>query len=303
MADKVKADFLKADFKTLFQKKPKNTDVAEAIDPANIEAYKPRLPEVNLLPANIKEEYVAKELGGKFKKTIAGVVIAFAVIGGISFVTGSMNQKKIDNITAETSAINAQVQQMTPFDTYQKAVQTKRTQLSAAMDKDLKIAELNANFINAATSSGYGVQKISVSSGSADASGTGGNGACVNPDPFSPTVGVGCVSFSLTGDGNLANFFLELNKEDKGFVNAYVPKANLGSGDQVALVEGTVGFTELYYSKKFSSLTNPIETVLDPNAVATPNANNPAPTPSTPANPADGNSVDVSNLPEVVTNQ
>lgn len=299
MAEKAKPDFLKADFKTLFQKKPKNTEEQAVVDPNNIPVYKPRLPEVNLLPANIKEEYVAKELGGKFKIATISVVAIFAILGGVSFVTSNMNQGKIDAITSETSQINAQVQQLAPYELYRTQVQTKRTQLGGAMGNDIDFKQLNNNFNAAAASSGFEVRSIKIASGGgADSTGTSGNGACVNPDPFSSATGTGCITFGLAGNGNLANFFLELNKEGRGFINAYVPKANLGSasGETEKLVEGTVGFTDQYFSKKYSNLSAPIDTVLDPNAPA-PTGGQPSAQPTTA--PSDGNSVDVSKLPEV----
>lgn len=299
MAEKAKADFLKADFKTLFQKKPKNTEEAAAFDPNNVPVYQPALPEVNLLPSNIREEYVAKELGGKFKIATIAIVAIFAVLGGVSFATSTMNQGKIDTITNETSAINSQVQQLAPFELYRTQVQSKRTQLGGAMGNDINYKALNDNFNAAAAASGFEVRSIKITSGGDQASGTAGNGACVNPDPFSSATGTGCITFGLAGNGNLANFFLELNKEDRGFINAYVPKANLGSanGETEKLVEGTVGFTDKYYSKKFSNLSAPIDTALDPNAAANPSAGQPSAQPS--SAPSDGNSVDVSKLPEV----
>lgn len=299
MADKAKADFLKADFKTLFKKKPKNIEEAAAFDPNNVPVYKPNLPEVNLLPANIKEEYIAKELGGKFQKATIAVVAIFAVLGGVSFVTSNINQGKIDTITSETSQINAQVQQLAPYELYRTQVQTKRTQLGGAMGNDINFKALNDNFNSAAAAAGFEVRSVKITSGGDQASGTSGNGACVNPDPFSSATGTGCIAFGLAGNGNLANFFLELNKEDKGFINAYVPKANLGSaeGETEKLVEGTVGFTDTYFSKKFSNLSAPIDTALDPNAAATPSTGQPSAKPS--SAPSDGNSVDVSKLPEV----
>lgn len=257
MADK--KDFLKADFKTLFTKKSKNTTTNDDVT-IELPVYVPSIPEVNLLPDVIKEEYVAKELTQKFKIAVISIIGVIIAVWILSFITNGVNQGKIDTIANETTQFNVQASKLTPFESYRTQIEAKRSLFADKMANDINYTELNNKFFAAAASNGFSVKAYSVAGTAVAADGSvAAGGACVNPDPFSSVSGIGCITFSISGNGDLNGFFNALNKADSGFVNVFVPKANIGTSDGTASVEGTVSFQDVFYTKRYATYSAPLD--------------------------------------------
>lgn len=256
-----KKPFIPDNLKALFAKKGNKAHPAIDEDvTVDLPVYVPSIPEVNLLPDVIREEYVAKELTRKFKIGVIALIGVIIAVWVISFVTGNINEKKIETISSETTQYNVQASKLTPFEQYRSQVESKRTAFADKMANDINYTDLNNQFFAAAAANGFSVKGYTVAGTAVAADGSvAAGGACVNPDPFSSVSGIGCITFSITGNGNLTGFFATLNKADSGFVNVFVPKANISTGDGVASIEGTVSFQDKFYTKRYATYSAPLD--------------------------------------------
>lgn len=261
-SDKGKESFLKQDFnmatiKGLLPKAKKSTG-KEMPSLGNSE-YSPSLPEVNMLPGSVKETYAAEDLRNKWIKVTAGMVLGLVAIYGISIVTENINQGKVDEISAVTASLQSETVALTPYAAYRTQVEGKRSELSSKMSGQINIAAINTKFNAAVSGAGYEIKSISLTL-SGDAG--GGGGSCVNPDPFNPSTGIGCLSFSLTdsGNGSMTKFLSSLNEPGTGFVNAYIPNA-ITSSEEGASIDGSVSVEPSFLTNQYESFTLPIDSI------------------------------------------
>ena len=263
--DGEKASFLKQDFdintiKGMFSKvKTKKVDAEVLPDNSSIH-YVPSLPEVNMLPASVKETYAAEDLTRKFILGGSTLVVAFAAVWGISLVTDNINQAKLDEMSSATSAYNSEAAALAPYSAYRTSVEGKRSDLASKMGTEVNIAEINNRFTLAAIDAGYEINSLTLSVSGSDAAAAG---SCVNPDPFTPASGIGCLNFSLkdNGNGSMTKLFSTLSGKDSGFVNTYIPNAIAG-GDG-GTVDGSASVTQAFQTNKYESLTLPLDSILD----------------------------------------
>lgn len=258
--EKEKVNLLKQDLDlkalmSMFSRKPKNEE-AVILDNSNREFIAP-MPEVNILPETVKESYAAQDLMKKFIMGAIAAIGIFALLWGVSIVLQGVNDKKINTVMETTSQHNQEASSLKPYSGYRGEVEQKRSELASKMSTDINVGKINQDFTNAATASGYTVSSITLS-----LNGDGG-GSCVNPDPFNPAQGIGCINFSLTGNGSMGAFLNSLSKPKSGFVNAYIPNA-LSSSAEGATVDGSVGVTQDFYTKKYETLNQPLDSILNP---------------------------------------
>lgn len=243
--------------------KTKKVDSEVLPDNSNIN-FIPVLPEVNMLPESVKETYAAEDLRKRFMIGGAALVLAFAGLWGVSLVTAGINQAKVDEIASSTASYQSEISTLAPYSAYRTQIESKRTDLASKMGTDIDVATVNNRFTAAARSAGYDINSVSLTISGADGA---ASGSCVNPDPFTPASGIGCLNFSLkdNGGGSMTKFFAAVNTKDSGFVNAYIPKALAGGGgpEGGATIEGSVSITQAFYTNKYESLTLPLDTILD----------------------------------------
>lgn len=261
------------DLKGLLKKKPsagKGASLFGKKKPINhadeVAKFNPGQPIVNMMPDAVLEEYDANDLKNKFVKIGLVLIAVFAIVWVISFVLGGINQKKIDTITEEASALSQEVRSLTPFATYRTDVQAKRNALATQMAQEIDPGKINTAFGKIASDAGFTITSMSVSvSGASAGAASAGGGTCVNPDPFNSVSGVGCLTFSLTPNegASLPTLYEGLNKADSGFVNAYIPKAVLTAGtDGKNTIDGSASFADSFYTKAYATYNNPLDAVL-----------------------------------------
>jgi len=262
----LKQEFSMDTFKNLLNSKKKQKDnPEEEISHAPIVNYVPSLPEVNMLPETVKETYAAEDLRNKWLKGTAGLVLSLAAVYGISVVTDNINQGKIDEIAATTAGYQTETSALTPYSGYRTSVEAKRTELAAKMAGQVDIADVNSKFTAAATGAGYSISSISLSLSGAEG---GVSGSCVNPDPFNPATGIGCISFSLkdNGNGSMTKLLSTLNAKETGFVNAYIPNAI--AGEEGSTIDGSVSIEQTFLTNQYDSFTLPMDSIVNDPATA-----------------------------------
>ncbi|MBC9704772.1 MAG: hypothetical protein H9W81_07330 [Enterococcus sp.] len=252
----LKQDIDLATIMALFKKKKKPVE-EEIIDENAGADFIPALPEVNLLPERIKEVYAAEDLLRKFLLIGAATLGFFGLLWGTSFMLEQSNEKRIAEVQAQTSDLQAQSSTLQPYANYAGQIEAKRQEISAAMTSDINPGEISSEFMNVARGAGYNISSINVTLNS------DGGGTCVNPDPFKPAQGIGCLTFELEGDGSMTKLFGGLTNTELGFVNPYIPSALAATGEAEPLVTGSVSFTEKFYTKSFESYSSPLDNLAD----------------------------------------
>lgn len=256
----LKQEFSMETFKTLLnsKKKKKDSTPEEEASSTPLVNFVPALPEVNMLPETVKETYAAEDLRKKWTKGTAGLVIGLVSIYGISVVTANINQGKIDAVASETANYQTQTAALTPYSLYRTSVEGKRTELAAKMAGQVDVAEVNSKFTAAASGAGYTISSVNLSLSGAEG---GVSGSCVNPDPFNPATGIGCVTFSLkdSGNGSMTRLLTALNDKDTGFVNAYIPNAI--AGEEGSTIDGSVSIKSTFLTNQYESFTIPLDSI------------------------------------------
>lgn len=251
----LKQDIDLATIMALFKKKKKPT-AEENVDENAGADFVPALPEVNLLPERIKEVYAAEDLLRKFLLIGAITLGFFGLLWGTSFLMEKNHEKNIAEVQAETMDFQTQATALLPFSSYKDQINAKRQEISSVMTGDINPGSISSDFMKLATSADYDVSSINVTLNS------DGGGTCVNPDPFKPAQGIGCLTFELEGNGNMTQFFSGLSSPDTGFVNPYIPNALTSKDDDTAMVTGSVSFTDKFYTNNFDSYSSPIDNIL-----------------------------------------
>lgn len=219
--------------------------------------FKPSTPEVNLLPPHVKELYAAQDLGKKFMIGGGALAAIFGILFGTSIISANIYNSKIDAVNAETSSLNTEISSLQPYASYRTAIDGKRQELASIVSGQVDVAAINADFNAAVEASGYNVSNVSLSLSGAEG---GAGGSCVNPNPFQPAQGIGCVTFSLSGNGNMNELYSNLNAEDSGFVNVFVPSATVT--EEGATLDGSVAVKDAFAVDKYAELALPLEQVL-----------------------------------------
>lgn len=243
-----------------FGKKTKSSDGVVVPDNSS-DDFVPGLPEVNLLPPKVKEIYAAKDLGKKFTLWGGGLVGVFALLFGVSFVSANIYEDRIEEINTATAGHQVEISGLNSYSGYRTSIDGKRSEIASVVKGQVDVGAVNTAFKKAAEGAGYDLSSVSLSISGGDAAVAG---ACVNPDPFTPATGIGCVTFSLTGDGNLSNLY-NISGKDSGFVNIYVPSAL--NGEEGATIDGSVSITEKFYLTDYEDLVMPLDSVLQGEAL------------------------------------
>lgn len=223
----------------------------------SMDDFVPGMPELNLLPPRVKEKYASRDLLSKFLKAGIGIAGVFALVYGASFVNGIVQEKKIDEIKVETANTQKEITALSPYSGYRQQVEAKRTELASVTSGKMDVGKITKEFNDNVKDSGYKVSSYSLSVAS---DGEGMTGSCVNPDPFTPSTGVACITFSLTGDGNLSKLYTSLNDSEKGFINIYIPSAS--NTEEGSTLDGSVSVTSKFALEDTENLSLPLDSVI-----------------------------------------
>lgn len=227
----------------------------------SMDDFVPGMPEVNLLPPRVKEKYASRDLLSKFIKAGIGIGAVFGLMYGASFVNGMIQEKKISDIKAETATTQSEITSLAPYSTYLQQVEGKRTELSSATSGRMDTGKITKEFKDSVQDSGYNVVSYSLSVAS---DGEGMTGSCVNPDPFTPSTGVACITFSLEGSGNLSKLYTTFNDAEKGFVNIYIPSTT--NNDEGSTLDGSVSVTNEFSLADTENLGMPLDSIINGSA-------------------------------------
>jgi len=278
---------------TFGKDKPVTAALPNADTPAPVINFTPSLPSINALPNSIKESYKNKALIRKFVSVGIVLVVIFGALFGYSVYGDIQHKTELAAFDTESSTLNAQIQELQPFENYKVEVAGKLTTLAEYLSKDVDSAKIVKSLFDIAIANGIILQDVSIS-----INGDDGTSSCVSVDPFATIETIGCVTIkgSQPSPTGLNGFFDQISANE-GYVNVFVGNSSYDSASpENNSFEGSFAFTSALYSNKFSNFILPIEILLesgldtpvnpvDPNATPTPSPTNPVdpnatPTPS-----------------------
>lgn len=267
-------------------KQEADSDVV-TVDP--IEDFKPRVPEVDLVPANVRESYAAQDTKKRLSYVGSGILATFGILYGVTMFSQNFYEEEIAKISTQTSSHRSQLQKLQPYLDYRNAVEVKRSELNKVTTGYLDLGRVTEEFNKAVSASGYNLSAMAVSG---SASGEAESANCANPDPFTASSGVACLTFTLKGEGNLSNLYNALSTGDNGFLNVFVPTVTKGKDatlDGSVAVDTTYNFGRYNYlsttlEEKLAAEAAPIYDEVDPELLdeppPEPTSSNPAPAPT-----------------------
>ncbi len=248
---------------TIGKKAPKPLPV---IDPETF-TYTPKLPKVNVIPAELTEKY---EIKGVARKAV-GVAIGVAAVFGLVYAGGLAYTAKLDGdlaaLTEQKNTLTTEVVTLSPYEEYKTAVSNKRTTLSKEVAEDVNYGSLYADLSNASNSSNTSFDALSVTQD--------GEGSCINPDVFSePENIIGCIQMTggagASTDVNvLVDNLLSLQNGDgtSKYVRPFISSVSTGDNGGVTF-SATISFTTALYSNQYSELELSIDDMLSTQAAA-----------------------------------
>lgn len=222
--------------------------------------FTPGVPGVNLLPESVNQGYKLVALRNKFIFAIGIIILSLTLLLIISKVFSFDRPSGLDSVKSQIESATKQRANLLDYQIFYKSVEDKRQTMSTLMAHDIDFGNLISLVEDAAASSGVSIGSINVVTNDSKSTAIGG---CPSPDPFGSTSTVGCISFSgVTSDRVGIGRFVSALNSIKGFTNAYVPSSTVGgqSGavSSVSQVSGTVSFTDIYYTGKYTDLAVPL---------------------------------------------
>lgn len=255
---KMSPEELKAHFKN------KKHGGLEPMVPIEEMVFIPKKPEVNLLPPDVLIGYQASDLKTKFLKIGGAVVFVFLAMFGLSVLSQAFSKGEITDLQDKAAALNVEIRQLQPYETYKTTIDGKREALYNQIQKNLDVGKVLDSVNVIGTNAGIKFTDVNL-----DAS---GEGECTSTDPFETAVAtIGCLNFTAEGSGaESVTRFYDAAGKIPGFVNPYVPAEAAIAKEGKSTLEGTIGVTQEFYSTNTDKLNVPIDTQLAEMAPAAP---------------------------------
>jgi len=249
-------------------------DENEEVDSSGFPAinYKPTLPRINVLPDEITAKYETAALARKFGVgVIAAAVLVCATFGG-GVLLNMQHQKALAGLDGQTTQLQSDITALQPFQLYKDGVEAKRTSLSTALTSDVDMASILDDLNSQAGNNNVTFDTVDVSlsaTASADTAAGGAaatGGECFNPDPFSATATIGCITLSgnSSNKDEVTGFFNGLDSTD-GFVNSFissVTNTNSETDGNTTQFNGSISITSVFYSGDFADLAAPLDQII-----------------------------------------
>lgn len=233
--------------------------------------YVPELPLVNVIPNSIFERYQVKGIIRKL--AFAGIavvaVLALSFVGGKALV--ATQTAKIDAISQELSEVTLKSQELTPFEAYQNAVDSKRQALNAITSTDVNMGTMYQSLLTISDQHNIQLDDINVIQYETS---SGENNSCTNPDPFQTNqnieIIIGCVTLKGgTNNQESIQAFLETLESYNGTPGSYYRDAFIssftssdGNNGPPHMWEANISFSDAFFTGKYDHLSKSLAEVL-----------------------------------------
>ena len=269
------SNVLKADLGDLFRRKAKGD--GEHAAPS---AFAPTLPQVNLLPASVRESIRVSRVG---RCAAWGVGVVVILTAGLWLVQASAIQQaeqRLNDLQNTNQRLSNRANALAPIEQMATQLQRQEELVATAVADQPQAAQVLRRLEQAARAAGappIEFTTVQITYHGIPKAGEVVN-PCPNPDPFRAQVTVGCVAYSATArTREQVTSFLRATEADPWFVGSYIGTSSLGTqtdtGTSTVTFSGTAGLSHLALVTPLSD--EQLEMLEKP----------PAPTPSATARP------------------
>jgi hypothetical protein len=233
----------KMDLQSLGKKGEADDDVVEH------PPFVPVLPQVNLLPKQIKDSIAVAKIR---RRLVLAAVLIIVAAGGVWYLQGSQISAARDTVAAATSenqALRSDVEKLAPVKQMYEQITRLQDLVTTTMASQPEAAVVIERLTAAGTAAGG--DAIDFANAAVTYTGIPQAGktlnACPNPDPFGTEITIGCVTFSASAGtrGQVSDLLREL-ESDPLFVGPYVTSstiADLGGRTDAVAFSGSAGIS------------------------------------------------------------
>jgi len=248
--------------------------------------FEPTLPQVNLLPQQVRDSMA---IGQVRNWSIAAIAALLVIAGGLWWLQGSTIERAEADLaaaTAENAQLRDDVAALTPVKQMYEQITRLQDIVTTTLASQPQAAVVIDRLAQAVTAAGAG--DITFTSVDVLYSGIPQPGdpinACPNPDPFGTDITIGCLTFAAeAGNRDQVSALLRALDEDPLFVGPYVTSTT--ATEVSAGAEGSRTETVVAFSGSAGVSLEGLQTLLTPEQVEA-ILNPPKPEASAEASPA-----------------
>lgn len=212
---------------------------ATADDVVDHPPFAPTLPQVNLLPASVRDAIAVRKVRSWLVTLALLVLLAAATIWYVQTTRIAEAERTLAAAVAEGATLKDQADSLTAVTAFDAQLVSQQALVEDTLAAQVRTTELIRRLTQAggrAAGSGAPIAFISIG---LDYSGIPEPGGvlnpCPNPDPFGSSVAVGCLTFTaIAGDRQQVSRLLEALAADPFFVGPYVGSTALSPATDVA---------------------------------------------------------------------
>ena len=240
------SNVLKADLGDLFRRKAKGDGEREAPPPA----FAPTLPQVNLLPASVRESIRVSRVGRGAAWGVGAVAILTAGLWLVQASAIQQAEQRLDDLQNTNLRLSNRANALAPIEQMATQLQRQQELVATAVADQPQAAEVLRHLEQAALAAGappIEFTTVQITYHGIPRAGDVIN-PCPNPDPFRAQVTVGCVAYSATArTREQVTRFLRATEADPWFVGSYIGTSSLGTqtdtGTSTVTFSGTAGLS------------------------------------------------------------
>lgn len=211
-------------------------------------AFQPTLPQVNLLPAAIKDAITAGKMRRWF---IVGAVVLAAVVAGVWLLQTTKITTAQDTLVqaqAENAQLKASMGELTGVKEMYGQITRLQDLVTTTMASQPQSAVVLQQFAAAGVAAAGGAKPITFDTIEVAYTGIPRDptllNPCPNPDPFAKEATIGCVTFSGTAvERQQVSDLLRALQADPLFIGPFVPTISMVPGDKSAGTTDSVAFS------------------------------------------------------------
>lgn len=200
--------------------------------------FTPTLPQVNLLPASVRDAIAVRKVRSWLVTLALLVLLGAATIWYVQTARIAQAERTLAAAVAEAAALQEQADSLTAVTEFDAQLASQQALVEDTLAAQVRTTELVRRLTEAGRSAAGGAPIAFISIG-LDYPGIPEPGGvlnpCPNPDPFGSSIAIGCLTFTaIADDRQQVSRLLEALAADPFFVGPYVGSTALSPATDVA---------------------------------------------------------------------